>query len=117
MKEGFEKERAEAQNAFEQEKARIAKEEQERLQLYERLRKAGGKVTPGQKSTILAQAAAQRVQAARKLDHTLTEIDKKEEKADADHLENLLKPTRITLRSARMPSASTTRPSPRCEAI
>lgn len=91
MKEGFEKERAEAQNAFEQEKARIAKEEQERLQLYERLRKAGGKVTPGQKSTILAQAAAQRVQAARKLDHTLTEIDKKEEKADADHLENLLK--------------------------
>lgn len=91
MKEGFEKERAEAQNAFEQEKARIAKEEQERLQLYERLRKAGGNVTPGQKGTILAQAAAQRVQAARKLDHTLTEIDKKEEKADADHLENLLK--------------------------
>lgn len=91
MKEGFEKERAEAQNAFEQEKARIAEEEQERLQLYERLRKAGGKVTPGQKSTILAQAAAQRVQAARKLDHTLAEIDKKEEKADADHLENLLK--------------------------
>lgn len=91
MKEGFEKERAEAQNAFEQEKARIAKEEQERLQLYERLRKAGGNVTPGQKSTILAQAAAQRVQAARKLDHTLAEIDKKEEKADADHLENLLK--------------------------
>ena len=91
MKEGFEKERAEAQNAFEQEKARIAKEEQERLQLYERLRKAGGKVTPGQKSTILAQAAAQRVQAARKLDHTLAEIDKKEEKVDADHLENLLK--------------------------
>lgn len=90
MKEGFEKERAEAQNAFEQEKARIAKEEQERLQLYERLRKAGGNVTPGQKSTILAQAAAQRVQAARKLDHTLVEIDKKEEKADADHLENLL---------------------------
>lgn len=91
MKEGFEKERAEAQNAFEQEKARIAKEEQERLQLYERLRKAGGNVTPGQKSTILAQAAAQRVQAAWKLDHTLVEIDKKEEKADADHLENLLK--------------------------
>lgn len=49
MKEGFEKERAEAQQAFEQEKTRIAKEEQERLQLYERLRKAGGKVTPGQK--------------------------------------------------------------------
>lgn len=90
MKEGFEKERAEAQQAFEQEKTRIAKEEQERLQLYERLRKAGGKVTPGQKGAILAQAAAQRVQAAQRLDHTLTEIDKKEEKANADHLENLL---------------------------
>ena len=91
MKEGFEKERAEAQNAFEQEKARIAEEERERLQLYERLRKAGGKVTPGQKGAILAQAATQRVQAARKLDHMLTEIDKKEEKANADHLESLLK--------------------------
>lgn len=91
MKEGFEKERAEAQQAFEQEKTRIAKEEQERLQLYERLRKAGGKVTPGQKGAILAQAAAQRVQAAQSLDHALTEIDKKEEKANADHLENLLK--------------------------
>lgn len=91
MKEGFEKERAEAQNAFEQEKARIAEEERERLQLYERLRKAGGKVTPGQKGAILAQAATQRVQAAQRLDHMLTEIDKKEEKADADHLESLLK--------------------------
>lgn len=91
MKEGFEKERAEAQNAFEQEKARIAEEERERLQLYERLRKAGGKVTPGQKGAILAQAATQRVQAAQRLDHMLTEIDKKEEKANADHLESLLK--------------------------
>ena len=90
MKEGFDKERAEAQQAFEQEKARIAKEEQERLQLYERLRSAGGKVTPAQKGTILAQAAAQRVQAAQKLDHTLTEIDEKEEKANADHLKSLL---------------------------
>lgn len=91
MEEGFEKERAEAQNAFEQEKARIAQEEQERLQLYERLHKANGKVTPGQKGAILAQAAVQRVQAARRLDHTLAEIDKKEEKANADHLESLLK--------------------------
>ncbi len=30
------------------------------------------------------------MQAAQRLDHTLTEIDKKEEKANADHLENLL---------------------------
>lgn len=94
MKEGFEKERAEAQNAFEQEKARIAKEEQERLQLYERLRKAGGKVTPEQKGAILAQAAAQRVQAAQVLDKALADIDKKEEKANEEQLEKLLKPYR-----------------------
>lgn len=91
MKEGFEKERAEAQNAFEQEKARIAKEEQERLQLYDRLRKAGGKVSPEQKGAILAQAATQRVQAAQRLDHALTEIDKKEAKANKEKLEELLK--------------------------
>lgn len=92
MKEGFEKERAEAQNAFEQEKARIAKEEQERLQLYDRLRKAGGKVSPEQKGAILAQAAAQRVQAAQVLDKALADIDKKEEKANKEQLEKLLKP-------------------------
>lgn len=94
MKEGFEKERAEAQHAFEQEKARIAKEEQERLQLYERLRKAGGDVTPEQKGTILAQAAAQRVQAAQVLDKALADIDKKEEKATKEQLEKLLEPYR-----------------------
>lgn len=92
MKEGFEKERAEAQNAFEQEKARIAKEEQERLQLYDRLRKAGGKVSPEQKGAILAQAAAQRVQAAQVFDKALADIDKKEEKANKEQLEKLLKP-------------------------
>ena len=94
MKEGFEKERAEAQHAFEQEKARIAKEEQERLQLYERLRKAGGDVTSEQKGTILAQAAAQRVQAAQVLDKALADIDKKEEKATKEQLEKLLEPYR-----------------------
>ncbi len=83
MQEGFDKERAEAQSAFEQEKARIVKEEQERLQLYERLRKAGGKVTPGQKEAILAQAAAQRAQAAQMLDKTLADIDSREQKDTA----------------------------------
>ena len=84
MQEGFERERNAARNAFEQEKARIDKEEQERLQLYERLRKAGVKVAPEQKSTILAQAAAQRVQAAQVLDSALDEIDRKEQKDTAD---------------------------------
>lgn len=84
MQEGFERERNAARNAFEQEKTRIDKEEQERLQLYERLRKAGVKVAPGQKSTILAQAATQRVQAAQVLDSALDEIDRKEQKDAAD---------------------------------
>ena len=84
LQEGFEREREVARNAFEQEKTRIDKEEQERLQLYERLRKAGVKVTPEQKSTILAQAAAQRVQAAQMLDSALDQIDRKEQKGEAD---------------------------------
>lgn len=84
MEKGFEKERAVARNAFEQEKVRIDKEEQERLQLYERLRKAGAQVTPEQKSAIIAQAAAQRVQAAQMLDNALSEIDAKEQKDAAD---------------------------------
>lgn len=84
IEKGFEREREAAKNAFEQEKARINKEEQERLQLYERLRKAGVQVTPEQKSAIIAQAAAQRVQAAQMLDNALSEIDKKEEKDAAD---------------------------------
>lgn len=84
MEKGFEREREAAKNAFEQEKARINKEEQERLQLYERLRKAGVQVTPEQKSAIIAQAAAQRVQAAQMLDNALSEIDAKEKKDAAD---------------------------------
>lgn len=87
LQEGFEREREAARNAFEQEKTRIDKEEQERLQLYERLRKAGVKVTPEQKSTILAQAAAQRVQAAQMLDSALDEIDRKEQKDEADRMQ------------------------------
>lgn len=84
MQEGFERERAEARSAFEQEKARIGSEEQQRLQLYERLRRAGADVTPEQQSAILAQAAAQRVQAAQVLDSALAEIDRRERKEEAD---------------------------------
>lgn len=91
MKEGFERERAEAQQAFEQEKARIAKEERERLELYERLRKAGAKVTPEQKSAITAQAATQRVQAAQVLDQTMAGIDDREAKDAAKQQEATIK--------------------------
>lgn len=91
MKEGYEKERAEARNAFEQEKVRIAEEERKRLELYEKLRKAGAKVTPEQKSTILAQAATQRAQAAQMLDKALADIDDKEAKDAAKQQEKTKK--------------------------
>lgn len=84
MKEGFDKERAIAQDAFVQEKARIDKEEQERMALYEKLRAAGADVDPKQQADIMAQAATQRIQAARVLDAALSDIDKREQKAAAE---------------------------------
>ncbi len=81
MEEGFAKERAAAENAFEQEKRRINEEERQRLELYEKLRAAGADVTPEQKATITAQAAAQRIQAAQVFDVAKEDIAKRERKA------------------------------------
>lgn len=80
MKEGFEKERAEAQQAFEQEKQRIDEEERQRLELYERLRRSGADVSPEQQAAIIAQAATQRVQAAQAYDNAMNVISEKERK-------------------------------------
>lgn len=77
---GFAKERAVAGNAFDQEKRRIDEEERQRLELYEKLRAAGADVTPEQKATIAAQAAAQRILAAQALDAANEDIDKRERK-------------------------------------
>ena len=44
MKEGYDKQRAEAELNFQKEKQRIDKEEQERLALYDKLKAAGAKV-------------------------------------------------------------------------
>lgn len=80
LREGYAKEREEAKNAFEQEKQRIDEEERQRLELYERLRRSGADVTPEQRSAIVAQAAAQRVQAAQAYDNAMDAISEKETK-------------------------------------
>lgn len=90
MKEGYDKQRAEAELNFRKEKQRIDKEEQERLALYDKLKAAGAKVSPADRLTITAQAATQRVQAAQLLDNQLAEIDKKEEEDNRKKLEKLL---------------------------
>lgn len=90
MKEGYDKQRAEAELNFRKEKQRIDKEEQERLALYDKLKASGAKVSPADRLTITAQAATQRVQAAQLLDNQLAEIDKKEEEDNRKKLEKLL---------------------------
>ena len=90
MKHGYDKQRAEAELNFRKEKQRIEKEEQERLALYDKLKKSGAKVSPGDRMTITAQAATQRVQAAQLLDNQLAEINKKEEEENRKKLEKLL---------------------------
>jgi hypothetical protein len=90
MKDGYDKQRAEAELNFRKEKQRIEKEEQERLALYDKLKASGAKVSSADRTTITAQAATQRVQAAQLLDNQLAEIDKKEEEDNRKKLEKLL---------------------------
>ena len=80
LKEGYDKEREEASLNFEREKERINREEQQRIELYNKLKAAGEKVTPEQLANISAQAATQRIQAAQIYDATVAEIDGKEKK-------------------------------------
>lgn len=80
MQDGYDKERALAAANFEKEKARINQEEQQRLELYEKLKKAGADVTPEQYASISAQASAQRIQAAQIYDAAMADIDAKESK-------------------------------------
>lgn len=84
MREGYEKERAQALLNFEREKERIADEERQRVDLYEKLRGAGEKVKPEQLANIHAQAAAQRVLAAQAYDAATADIAAKEGKDVAE---------------------------------
>lgn len=92
--EGYDKQRAQAKLEFEKEKQRIEKEEKDRLALYEKLKKAGVKVTPEQKQEISYQAGVQKVKAAQLYDKQLEELDKKELKERQDNLKKLLEPYR-----------------------
>ena len=84
IREGYEKERAEALLNFEREKERITTEEQQRVELYRKLKEAGEKVTPEQLANIHAQAATQRTLAAQIYDATTAEITARENKDAAD---------------------------------
>lgn len=92
--EGYDKQRAQSKLEFEKEKQRIEKEEKDRLALYEKLKKAGVKVTPEQKQEISYQAGVQKVKAAQLYDKQLEDLDKKELKERQDNLKKLLEPYR-----------------------
>ena len=82
MRQGYERERAEAALRFGREKERINTEERQRLELYDRLKETGERLDPSQRDDISAQAAVQRAQAAAIYDAAIAGIDEKE-KADA----------------------------------
>ncbi len=84
IRDGYEKERAQTLLNFEREKERINGEEQQRVELYNKLRDAGEKVTPEQLANIHAQAATQRVLAAQIYDATTAGITARENKDAAD---------------------------------
>lgn len=114
MKDGYDKQRAEAELNFRKEKQRIEKEEQERLALYDKLKASGAKVSSADRTTITAQAAAQRVQAAQLLDNRLAEIDRKEEEENRKSSRNSSVSIRTTRRSVKPSNASITRRLSRC---
>lgn len=87
MREGYERERAEAALNFERDKERINDEETKRLELYDKLKAAGERLTPGQRTDISAQAAVQRTQAAALYDAAIAEIDEREKKEAEDRAE------------------------------
>jgi hypothetical protein len=78
MKEGYERRRKEAELAFAREKERITEEEKQRLELYEKLRKAGQPVTKAQKDAISTQANEQNRQAKDLYEQALAGINAKE---------------------------------------
>lgn len=90
MKKGYEKERAEAKNHFEQEKQRIQKELEERLALYSKLREAGAAVPDGAEERTRALAATQTVKAGMVYDSQISAIDAREVKDTEDKLNKLL---------------------------
>ena len=80
MKEGYDKERAEALLQYEEEKQRIFEEETKRKELVKKLRKGGVAVSAEKEAQISADAAKQRIQAAQMYNNKYAAIAEKEKK-------------------------------------
>ena len=80
MKEGYDKERAEALLHYEEEKQRINEEEAKRKELVKKLRKGGVAVSAEKEAQISADAAKQRIQAAQMYSDKYAAIAEKEKK-------------------------------------
>lgn len=87
MKEGYERERKEAELEFEQEKARIRQELEERLALYAELRKAGAAVPAGAEERTKALAATQTAKAGMVYSNRLAQIDAQERSDEEERLQ------------------------------
>lgn len=91
--EGYDKERAQAKLEFDREKERIAREEKEMLDLYEKLLKTG-KVKPEKKQEIIVNSGMQRQNAAAIYDNKIASINKEEVQDNQKSLLKLLEPYR-----------------------
>ena len=87
MKEGYERERKEAELEFEQKKARIQQELEERLALYAELRKAGATVQVGAEERTKALAATQTAKAGMVYSNRLAQIDAQEMSDEEERLQ------------------------------
>ena len=87
MKEGYERERKEAELEFEQEKARIRQELEERLALYAELRKAGAAVPAGAEERTKTLAATQTAKAGMVYSNRLAQIDAQERSDEEERLQ------------------------------
>lgn len=87
MKEGYERERKEAELEFEQEKARIHQELEERLALYAELREAGVAVPVGAEERTKALAATQTAKAGMVYSNRLAQIDAQERSDEEERLQ------------------------------
>lgn len=87
MKEGYERERKEAELEFQQEKARIRQELEERLALYAELREAGVAVPVGAEERTKALAATQTAKAGMVYSNRLAQIDAQERSDEEERLQ------------------------------
>ena len=90
QKEGYERERAEAELAFKRENERLEAEKTEYLRIYDELEKAGYKVDPAKKQKVTASYDLQMVNAAALYDNEVAAINAREKKQTDDHIADLL---------------------------